>query len=51
MKAFVVLKHPISVEEIMSFVAERVSWYNRVHLVEVVDEIPRSRSGMIRHRN
>jgi len=51
MKAFVVLKHPIAVEEIMSFVAERVAWYNRVHRVEIVDEIPRTPAGMIRRRD
>jgi acyl-CoA synthetase (AMP-forming)/AMP-acid ligase II len=50
MKAFVVLKYPIPVEEIMSFVAERVRWYNRVHLINVVDQIPRTPAGMIRHR-
>jgi acyl-CoA synthetase (AMP-forming)/AMP-acid ligase II len=51
MKAFVVLKHPISVGEIMSFVAQRVPWYNRVHRVEVVDEIPRTPTGKIRRRD
>jgi acyl-CoA synthetase (AMP-forming)/AMP-acid ligase II len=51
MKAFVVLKHPISVDEIMSFVAQRVAWYNWVHRVEVVDEIPRTPAGMIRRRD
>ena len=44
-KAFVVLKGEASADQIMGYVAERVSPYKRIRLLEVVDQIPRSASG------
>jgi acyl-CoA synthetase (AMP-forming)/AMP-acid ligase II len=49
-KAFVVLSAPASEEDIMAYVAERVSPYKRIRFVEVVEEIPRSLSGKILRR-
>jgi acyl-CoA synthetase (AMP-forming)/AMP-acid ligase II len=51
-KAFVVLRPDARAtpEEIMAFVAERVSPQRRVRLVEFVDEIPKSASGKILRR-
>jgi acyl-CoA synthetase (AMP-forming)/AMP-acid ligase II len=49
-KAFVVLKGEIAADWIMEFVAEHVSPYKRIRLVEIVDQIPRSASGKILRR-
>ena len=49
-KAFVVLKGEASAEEIMEFVAARVSPYKRIRRVEVVAKIPKSASGKILRR-
>jgi acyl-CoA synthetase (AMP-forming)/AMP-acid ligase II len=49
-KAFVVLKEPLTPEEIITFVAERVSPLERVRLVSIVDTIPKSPSGKILRR-
>jgi acyl-CoA synthetase (AMP-forming)/AMP-acid ligase II len=51
-KAFVVLKPDADAtpEEILAFVAERVSPQKRVRLVEFVSEIPKSASGKILRR-
>jgi acyl-CoA synthetase (AMP-forming)/AMP-acid ligase II len=49
-KAFVVLKGPLTAEEIIAFVAERVSPLERVRLVAIVDSIPKSPSGKILRR-
>ena len=49
-KAFVVLKEPVSAEEIMEFVASRVSPHKKVRRVEVVDQIPKSATGKILRR-
>jgi acyl-CoA synthetase (AMP-forming)/AMP-acid ligase II len=49
-KAFVVLKGEVSADQIMGYVAERVSPYKRIRLLEVVDQIPRSASGKILRR-
>jgi acyl-CoA synthetase (AMP-forming)/AMP-acid ligase II len=49
-KAFVVLGGEATAEEIMEFVAERVSSYKRVREVEIVDEVPKSASGKILRR-
>jgi acyl-CoA synthetase (AMP-forming)/AMP-acid ligase II len=51
-KAFVVLKPDAdaSPEDIMAFVAERVSPQKRVRLVEFISEIPKSASGKILRR-
>jgi acyl-CoA synthetase (AMP-forming)/AMP-acid ligase II len=49
-KAFVVLKTPISPEELIQYVAERVAPHKKVRLVETIDEIPKSASGKILRR-
>jgi acyl-CoA synthetase (AMP-forming)/AMP-acid ligase II len=49
-KAFVVAPDDVSDDEIMEFVAERVSPQKRIRLVERVDEIPKSPSGKILRR-
>jgi acyl-CoA synthetase (AMP-forming)/AMP-acid ligase II len=49
-KAFVVLKEPVSAEEIMEFVASRVAPHKKIRRVEVVDQIPKSPTGKILRR-
>jgi len=49
-KAFVVAKDETSDEELLSYVAERVSPQKRIRLIERVDEIPKSPSGKILRR-
>ena len=49
-KAFVVARAPISVEELMAFVGERVAPHERVRALELIDEIPKSASGKLLRR-
>ena len=49
-KAFVVLKEPMSPEEIMEFVAARVAPHKKVRRVEIVEQIPKSPTGKILRR-
>jgi acyl-CoA synthetase (AMP-forming)/AMP-acid ligase II len=49
-KAFVVLRAPVSADELMRFVADRVSPYRKVRRLEVVEQIPKSPSGKILRR-
>lgn len=49
-KAFVVARAPLTADEVMSFVADRVSPYKKVRAVEFVDSIPKSPSGKILRR-
>jgi acyl-CoA synthetase (AMP-forming)/AMP-acid ligase II len=49
-KAFVVARAPISVEELMAFVADRVAPHERVRALELIDEIARSASGKLLRR-
>ncbi len=49
-KAFVVASDEVTDNEIMEFVAERVSPQKRVRLVERIDEVPKSASGKILRR-
>lgn len=49
-KAFVVLKEPITPEEIMQWVAERVAPHKKVRLLDIVSEIPKAASGKILRR-
>ena len=49
-KAFVVASAQVSDQELLEFVAERVSPQKRVRLIERVDEIPKSPSGKILRR-
>jgi acyl-CoA synthetase (AMP-forming)/AMP-acid ligase II len=49
-KAFVVLKAPITAEEIMAYVAERVAPYKKIRRLAIIDQIPKSPSGKILRR-
>ena len=49
-KAYVVARVPISADEVMQYVADRVSPYKKVRQVEFVDTIPKSPSGKILRR-
>ena len=49
-KAFVVLKAPATMDEIMEFVSARVAPHKRIRLVEFVSEIPKSPAGKILRR-
>jgi acyl-CoA synthetase (AMP-forming)/AMP-acid ligase II len=49
-KAFVVLSGEVTADELMEFVAGKVSTYKQIRAVEVVDEIPKSASGKILRR-
>lgn len=49
-KAFVVQKAPVTAEDVMAFIAERVSPYKKIRRVEFVDSIPKSASGKILRR-
>jgi len=49
-KAFVVADGELSAEDVMSFVAERVSSHKKIRRVEFVDEIPKSPAGKILRR-
>ena len=49
-KAFVVLRAELTPEAIMAFVAERVSPYKKIRVVEITDAIPKSPSGKILRR-
>ena len=49
-KACVVPSGPLTPEDVIAFVAERVAPYKKVRAVEFVDEIPRSPSGKVLRR-
>ncbi|MCG8469483.1 MAG: AMP-binding protein, partial [Gemmatimonadetes bacterium] len=49
-KAFIVAAGEVDGDALMAFVAERVSSYKQVRVVEFVDEIPKSASGKILRR-
>ena len=49
-KACVVASGPLTPEDVIAFVAERVAPYKKLRAVEFVDEIPRSPSGKILRR-
>lgn len=49
-KAFVVTKAPMTADEVMDYVASRVSPLDKVRRVEFVDAIPKSPSGKILRR-
>jgi acyl-CoA synthetase (AMP-forming)/AMP-acid ligase II len=49
-KAFVVPGAPLTPEEAIAFVAERVAPYKKVRAVEIIDEIPKSPSGKVLRR-
>ncbi len=47
---FVVTRSPVSADDLMGFVAERVAPYKKVRRIEFVDTIPKSLSGKILRR-
>ncbi len=49
-KAFVVLRSPVPLEDILHWVAERVAPYKKVRRIEAIDAIPKSPSGKILRR-
>jgi len=49
-KAFIVLRAPLGVEELMTFVAERVAPYKKIREIEFIDAIPKNPSGKILRR-
>jgi acyl-CoA synthetase (AMP-forming)/AMP-acid ligase II len=49
-KAFIVARTPIAADDVMQYVAERVSPYKKVRQVEFIDAIPKSPSGKILRR-
>jgi acyl-CoA synthetase (AMP-forming)/AMP-acid ligase II len=49
-KAFVVLRAPVSEDDLMAFVAGRVAPYRKVRRLEVVEQIPKAPSGKILRR-
>ena len=49
-RAFIVLKGPATVDEVMAFVAERVAPYKKIRRVDFIDAIPKSPSGKILRR-
>jgi acyl-CoA synthetase (AMP-forming)/AMP-acid ligase II len=49
-KAFVVSSAPLTSEEVIAFVAERLAPYKKIRVVEFVQEIPKSPSGKILRR-
>jgi acyl-CoA synthetase (AMP-forming)/AMP-acid ligase II len=50
-KAFVVAREPVTAEEIMAFVAERVAPYKKIRQVEFIDQIPKTPIGKIERRS
>lgn len=50
-KAFVVAAGPVTAEEIMAFVAERVAPYKKLRQLEFIDQIPRTPIGKIERRS
>ena len=49
-KAFIVARAPLTADEVMKFIAERVSPYKKIRAVEFVESIPKSPSGKILRR-
>jgi acyl-CoA synthetase (AMP-forming)/AMP-acid ligase II len=49
-KAFVVMRSPVTAEELMAYVAERVAPTKRVRRLDFIDQIPKSPSGKILRR-
>jgi len=49
-KALVVCRHPVSADELLAFVAERVAPHEKIRRLEFIDEVPKSPSGKILRR-
>ncbi|WP_447007429.1 AMP-binding protein [Saccharothrix isguenensis] len=50
-KAFVVVKEPVTAEDVTAFVTARVAPYKKIRLVEFIDQIPRTPIGKIERRS
>ncbi|MEG8181981.1 4-coumarate--CoA ligase family protein [Nocardia terpenica] len=50
-KGFVVATEPVTPEEIMGFVAERVAPYKKIRQLEFIDRIPRTPVGKVERRS
>jgi acyl-coenzyme A synthetase/AMP-(fatty) acid ligase len=50
-KAFVVAAGPVTAEEVLAYVAERVAPYKKIRQVEFIDRIPRTPVGKIERRS
>jgi acyl-CoA synthetase (AMP-forming)/AMP-acid ligase II len=50
-KGFVVAREPVTAEEIIAFVAERVAPYKKVRQIEFIEQIPRTPVGKIERRS
>jgi acyl-coenzyme A synthetase/AMP-(fatty) acid ligase len=48
--AYVVAATELDPDELMSWVAERVAPYERIHRVELVDELPKNPTGKLLRR-
>jgi acyl-coenzyme A synthetase/AMP-(fatty) acid ligase len=48
--AYVVAATALDPDELMSWVAQRVAPYERIHRVELVDELPKSPTGKLLRR-
>ena len=49
-KAFLVTRNPVSVEEVLTFVAARVAPYKKIRRVEFVENLPKSPVGKLLRR-
>jgi acyl-coenzyme A synthetase/AMP-(fatty) acid ligase len=49
-KALVVCRQPVSADELLAFVADRVAPHEKVRRLEFIDQIPKSPSGKILRR-
>jgi acyl-CoA synthetase (AMP-forming)/AMP-acid ligase II len=49
-KAFLVTRNPVTVEEVLSFVAARVAPHKKIRRVEFVEQLPKSPAGKLLRR-
>jgi acyl-coenzyme A synthetase/AMP-(fatty) acid ligase len=49
-KAFLVMRNPMTVEEVLDFVAAHVAPYKKIRRVEFVEQLPKSRVGKLLRR-
>ncbi len=49
-KAFVVTRRPLTTEEVINFVADRVAPHKKIRRVEFVEQLPKSPTGKLLRR-
>jgi acyl-coenzyme A synthetase/AMP-(fatty) acid ligase len=49
-KAFLVMRNPVTVEEVLDFVAARVAPCKKIRSVEFVEQLPKSPAGKLLRR-